>query len=239
MSTHDEIIGGDGDKSALVAEYVLGVLDANEHASVAAMIAASPELQREAQFWQLRLSALDSQFEEVTPPAHLLSKVEARLFGAPEKTGLFNGLWSNLGLWRGVTAGALAIAVAAIGFTILQPQPVTPETSQLVATLEAEGSTARFIALYDSASGNVRLNGVAGDVVADQDYELWLIEGENAPISLGVVPVNDRIEVALSEELRAKLAEGVVFAVTLEQKGGSPDGTPKGPVVAAGAATII
>ena len=217
-------------RGASVAEYVLGLLGPAEHARVGRLIEADPKLQRERDFWAGRFASLDKDFAEVPPPAHVLEQVEARLFGVKAKTSF----WESVALWRGITAGALAVAVAAFGFNLMQPAPsVTTLTTQLVAALEAEGSDVRFLALYDGA-GTVRLTALSGDVPSDRDLELWAIQGGNDPISMGVIPVNERSVVELSEQVRAGWGEGSVLAITLEPKGGAPEGKATGPVVALG-----
>ena len=229
MSEVQDSIGG-GERGALVAEYVLGVLGPAEHARVEALIASSPALQAEREFWSARFAALDNEFAEEAAPAHVLERVETRLFGKA-KTASF---WDSLALWRGITAGALAVAVAAIGFNLMQPSPsVTTLTTQLVAALEAEGSDVRFLALYDGA-GAVRLTALSGEVPSDRDLELWAIQDEQDPISMGVIPVNERSVVELSEQVQAGWGEGSVLAITLEPKGGSPEGKATGPIVALG-----
>ena len=133
MSEEQDSTGG-GERSALVAEYVLGLLGPAEHARVEALIASNPALQAERDFWAARFAALDDEFAEVAAPAHVLDRVETRLFGHAQKASI----WNSLALWRGITAGALAVAVAAIGFSLMQPAPsVTTLTTQLVAALEA------------------------------------------------------------------------------------------------------
>lgn len=221
---------GSEERGALVAEYVLGLLSRTEHERVERLIATNPLLKAEHDFWAARFSALDDAFAEVPPPAHVLRRVETRLFGAEAKPSL----WNSLALWRGTTAGALAGAVAAIGFNLMQPAPsVTTLTTQLVAALEAEGSDVRFLALYDGV-GTVRLTALSGDVPTDRDLELWAIQGGQDPISMGIIPVNARSEVELNEQIRAGWGEGSVLAITLEPKGGAPEGKATGPVVALG-----
>ena len=217
-------------RGALVAEYVLGLLGPQDHKRVGTMIDASPALQAERDFWSARFAALDTQFAETAAPSHVLDRIESRLFGAQAKPSI----WNSLALWRGITAGALAVAVAAIGFNLMQPAPdVSTLTTQLVAALEAEGSDVRFLALYDGA-GAVRLTALSGNVETDRDLELWAIQGGGDPISMGVVPVNARSVVELSEQVRAGWGEGSVLALTVEPKGGAPEGKPTGPVVASG-----
>jgi anti-sigma-K factor RskA len=222
-------IGGTA-RGALVAEYVLGLLGPAEHARMDALIAADPGLRAERDFWAARFAALDGEFAEVAAPAHALARIEARLFGPEDRPSL----WNSLALWRSVATAALAVAVAAIGFNLMQPAPdVTSLTIQLVAALEAEGSDVRFLALYDG-SGAVRLTALSGEVPSDRDLELWAIQGGNDPISMGVIPVNTRSVVELSDAVRAGWGEGSVLALTLEPKGGAPEGKATGPVVALG-----
>ena len=239
MSTDDHI-GGMDESSALVAEYALGVLPAADHAQAARRIAANPELRRELRAWQRRLSGLDGQFADAPAPASAWNRIEARLFGgAPAASG---GLWNSLAFWRGLAAGGLALAVAAVGFNLMQPRQLSPEEfgQQLVAAIQAnEGSGVEFVALYDTATGTVRLTSLSGEVAPDRDLELWYIKGEEPAVSMGVIPVNQRTEIDLSAEAKSKFAEGTVLAITLEQKGGSPTGKAQGPIVAVGKAMPI
>ena len=85
----------------------------------------------------------------------------------------------------------------------------------------------------------MRLLGLSGEAVPDKDFELWYIKGDEPAVSMGVIPVDARTEIALDPEARAKFDEGTILAVTLEQKGGSPTGVAQGPIVSVGAATRI
>jgi anti-sigma-K factor RskA len=236
----DDDIGGHGGTRALIGEYVLGLLDQEMHARVARMIAADPALAREEAFWQGRLALLDDEFGETAAPSRVLDRLETRLFGEPERTSLPTKLWNSLALWRGAAAAAALVAVVATGVSMMTPTPTSQDlATQLVAALEAEGSDVRFLALYDSSTGSVRLTGLSGAVGAEEDFELWAIQGGGAPISMGVIEANSRSEVPLSDTVRGGWGEGSVLAITIEPEGGSPTGDPTGPVVAQGIATPI
>jgi anti-sigma-K factor RskA len=223
-------------RQALVAEYVLGLLPSGEHERVGRLIEQSPALQAEHDMWMARFGGLDDEFAETAPPPHVRRAIEERLFGNGARRA---SLWDSLALWRGIAAGAVAVAVAAVGFTLLQPAPDAQAlANQLVAMLEEEGSDVRFVAFYDG-SGNVRLTGLSGAAVDNRDYELWAIQGDEAPVSMGVIPVNERSAVTLPPDILADWQEGSVLAVTLEPEGGAPQGIPTGPVVAKGAVTRI
>lgn len=229
--------GGSEDDQVLVAEYALDLLDGGERAAVARRIATEPALAAELKLWRQRLSTLDREFAETPAPANLLSRVEARLFGESKQAGW----WNSLMLWRALAAGALAVAVVAVGASLMQPRFDAQTTAmQLVAALQAqEGSGVEFVAFYDTGTKMVRILGLEGKPMADGDYELWYIAADQAPVSMGVIPVNDRMEIPLDAAAKARIGEGTTLAVTMEQKGGSPTGAPQGPVVAAGPAMPI
>ncbi|GHA32474.1 anti-sigma K factor RskA [Devosia pacifica] len=240
MSDETDITTQPDGERALVAEYVLGLLDSGQHEAVRAQIEADPRLQREERLWQWHFSALDDQFGDVPAPERLQRLTEERLFGRAEARGGLAGLWHNLALWRGLAAGALAVAVLAVGLATMMPQPSSTQlATELVAALQAEGSDVQFVALYDSESGNVRLVGLSGVAGPQQDFELWAIQGENPPISMGVIEAMTRNEVRVGPDVAPEWGPGSVLAITLEPEGGSPTGDPTGPVVAQGAATPI
>jgi anti-sigma-K factor RskA len=241
MSTQDDRRDGRDEDSILVGEFALGLLDAAQHEQVARRIAAEPALRADLRFWRHRLADLDTGFREQAAPAGALERLERRLFASAAPRASV-GWWNSLALWRSLAAGGVAVAVAAVGFNLMQPRQLDPSefATQLVAALQAqEGSGIEFVALYDVATGSVRLTALSGEVAPDRDLELWYIKGDDPAVSMGVVPVAGRTEIALDPEAQAKFDDGIVLALTLEQKGGSPTGVAQGPIVAVGAATPI
>jgi anti-sigma-K factor RskA len=235
MST-DGDIGDIRDEGILVGEFALGVLSPAEHAQMAARIAADSTLKAELVMWRQRLAGLNRDYAEERAPRAVLLRAEARLFPEPRSPGL----WNSLGFWRSLATGGVAVAVAAIGFNLMQPPPLDPDefATQLVAALQAqEGSGVSFVALYDSSSGMLRLTALSGEATPDKDFELWAIQGSEAPVSMGVVPIDARAEIVMPQDV--PFDAGTVLAVTLEPPGGSPTGGPTGPVVAMGKATAI
>jgi anti-sigma-K factor RskA len=238
MSTSDDIGTDFEGRNALVAEYVLGLLSAPEHERVGRLIEADQSLRAERDFWTSRFAALDADYEETPVPAHLYGAIAARAFGDVARASRSLPWWENLMAWRGIAAGALAVAVAAVGFNLMQPRFDADQMAiQLVAALQShEGSGIEFLAVYDQNQGQVRITSLKGTPVPEKDYELWYINGDQPPVSMGVIPVDQRREIAID---RSAIAAGTVLAVTLEQTGGSPTGAPQGPIVAMGPATAI
>ena len=205
----------------LAAEYVLGVLDLAERAAVEARMRRDAGFAARVQGWEVRLGDLNEGYDEVPAP-DLLPRIEARLFpqAAKQRRSWFSGL-----------LGAALASVAALGLVAwLALAPVDPT---LKAVLSADASPLRYEAVI--AGDEMTLTRVAGDAAsASQDYELWIIIGDAAPVSLGVLK-GDSVILPTPQGATA----GYVLAVTLEQLGGSPTGAPLGPIVAAGALTSI
>jgi anti-sigma-K factor RskA len=204
----------------MAAEYVLGVLDAAERAGAEARIAADPAFAAMVEGWAARLSPLDAEYPEVPAP-NVLPAVEARLFGASAAPPApARRIWSWL---TGALAG-MAVAAAAVVAVVLVAPPQGP--APLTATISGDAPVA-FAATWDGSALTV-VRTAGADPAAGQDYELWLIVGEAAPVSLGLLrgaavarPLDD-------------LPTGAVLAVSLEPEGGSPTGAPTGPVLAVG-----
>lgn len=222
--------GGD---EALAAEYVLGVLPAGERQAAARRIESEPAFARLVEDWQARLSPLDAGYEEVAPPASVKAGVDARLFGASRQAAR-PGIMHSLAFWRGVAAAAIAALLIAIAAPYLQPPAEPPAAQRLVASLASEGSDVRYLVVYDASAGEIGLSHVTGDRQGGRDFELWAIEGDAAPVSLGVIPVGANVHMAVAPAHRELIDSGVLFAISLEPEGGSPSGQPTGPVVAAG-----
>lgn len=225
--------GGD---EMVAAEYVLGVLPAAERAEAAARLEREPAFARLVDAWEERLSPLASSYPEVAPPAALKASIDRRLFEAASPTmqdaADRTGLWSSLALWRGLFAAAVAALLLVAVLPYLAPPPAAPRS--MVASLAAEGSDVHYLVVYDAAQGDVGLSHVSGERAKGHDFELWMIEGSNPPVSMGVIPVGSTAHIALAEAARERLAKGAVLAVSLEPAGGSPTGQPTGPVVASG-----
>jgi anti-sigma-K factor RskA len=224
--------GGD---DMFAAEYVLGVLPADERQIASRRIDSETDFARLVDGWEVHLSPLASAYPEIEPPASVKPAIDRRLFSSTAATSAEAraGLWSSLAFWRGLAAAAVAALAIYIAIPYVNP-PVAQPQARLVASLAAEGSDVKYLAVYDAAHHEVGLSHVSGERASGKDFELWMIEGKNPPVSMGVIPVGSTAHIVVSPAAQQKLAQGAVLAVSLEPAGGSPTGQPTGPVVAAG-----
>lgn len=219
----------------VAAEYVLGALSMDERQAVARRIASDPEFARMVDVWEGRLAPLAAGYPEVEAPATVKTAIEGRLFAssASPTAGTSSSLWSSLAFWRALATAAIAALVIAVVVPYINPLAETPQF-KLVASLADDGSDVKYLVVYDASHHDVRLSQVSGERASGKDFELWMIEGKNPPISMGVIPPGTTTRITVSPETQKKLAQGAILAVSLEPAGGSPTGQPTGPVVAAG-----
>ena len=209
------------DDDALAAEYVLGVLDLADRAMAEARLRSNSQFATLVTQWQNRLADLNDGYEAVPAP-NLMPQIEARLFPVAERRrGWFGAFW-GMGL-------AATAALALVTYLAL-----TPPAPTLTATLIADAGTAELTYQASIAGDQLTITHTSG-AGADGTHsaELWIIAGDNPPVSLGVL--DQTTETIL---LPGALA-GAVLAVTLEVAGGSPTGAPQGPVISKGALTAL
>lgn len=214
----------DDDPVLLAGEYALGVLAPEAMRAIAARLAGDPLLRGEVARWQNDLSALADSVPEAAPPPGALGRIEARLF--PEAR---QSLWRRLGILPALT-GALVAAVLLLLVTNLGLlQGEAPVAARIAA---ADGSLV-IAALWEADAGRLVLTPEAGAAPPGRVLELWLIAGDAAPVSLGLLSDAGATEITPAPA-HAALMPGAVLAVSEEPPGGSPTGAPTGAVMATG-----
>ncbi|SEK32137.1 Anti-sigma-K factor RskA [Roseovarius azorensis] len=228
MSDQDQ---PDRDEDRILAgEYALGLLSPEAAAAFEARLVREPELRDAYAAWAEDFAAMTGDIAPQQPPARVWAGIEGQLFGAARRrTGLPGHGW----LWGGVSAGVAAL-VLVFGLGIFRPQaPVAPVDAPYLADLAAEDGSLVVQAVYDDATGTLFVARETGAAAPGRALELWLIAGEAAPVSLGVLPEEARGVLDVPEALRDRV-DGAVLAISDEPSGGSPTGAPTGAVLAAG-----
>jgi len=229
---------GEGRDETIAGEYVLGLLSQSDRRKVEARIGKDTHFAALVAQWEANLSPLNDDYEQVAPPAGTFAAVENRLFGvtsAPGRSGLPGGLWNSAAFWRWAALACLIVAVGAVLSTNL---PQEAPQSGLVAELSGHSVGVDLLTRYDADSGRLRFTPVAAGQAEQKSLELWLVEGDAPPVSLGVLPQTGDGDVLVPPEMRARLVAGAVLAVSVEPFGGSPTGAATGPVIASGSVRL-
>jgi anti-sigma-K factor RskA len=225
-------LGGD---EAVAAEYVLGALGVDERQAVARRIENDAAFAQLVDRWEVTLAPMANAYAPIEPPASVKQALDRRLFATTAAATVETaGLWQSLAFWRGLTVAAFAALALWVAVPLLAPPPPVEPAQRLVASLAPQQSDVHYFVVYDAATKDIGLSHVTGERAADRDFELWVIEGDQPPKSVGVIPSGTSVHLAVTQDLERKIASGAVFAISVEPKGGSPTGAPTGPVVAAG-----
>lgn len=220
------------DDNALAGEYVLGVLPLAERRKVEERMARDSEFAALVASWQADLSNLDQAYQPETPPKGVKARIDARLFAEAARPA--GGLWGSLVFWRGLALASITVAAA---FGIYASDLGRPAGSgsapSLVAELGAPGSSVGLIAALDTEEGAFTITPAAFSPDDGKSLELWLVQGDGVPVSLGLVP-GDGGRLVLEPDLLKQVSDGGLLAVSVEPLGGSPTGTATGPVVLSG-----
>lgn len=223
-----------GRADALAAQYAAGTLRGGARRRYESLLAGHPALRDAHLRWQARLMPLAGVVPPQAPPAHVWRRIERRLWAgaAPARASW----WHRVALWRGLTAAA-SMTTLALALLLAAPERAVPP---VVVVLQGTGGAAEGINTFvASVSGDGRalvtrpLMPVS--VQTDRVLELWSVPPEGAPRSLGLISASGATVIA-RERLPAALLKGgtAALAVSLEPPGGSPTGTPTGPVLYAG-----
>ena len=233
--TPDEPPMSDADAQAL--DYALGALDRDGMRAADLRLRRDPAFRAEVEGWQRTLAPLTEAIAAVSPPPAVWDRIAEEIApAAPPAPAPRPSFWSSLGLWRGWAVGATVLAGVA-GLALLG-RPAAPSQALLVATLSGKGG-AVLTATYDATRGAVILTPAGKSDADGRTPELWVIEGNSPPRSLGTIDIANPGSHLIPPERLKGLKAGSTLAISLEPKGGSPTGAPTGPVVATGTLTGI
>jgi anti-sigma-K factor RskA len=237
--TDTDHIAPEDEGRVLAAEYVLGVLSAEERRAVEARMAEEASFAREIAEWEERLGGMASYVPPATPPAQTWLRIQASLGEQPfSTTPRPTSIWETLAFWRGLTIGSSVLAaacVAALVYIGMRPmQPAAPRTPLLATLSGTQTKMPNFVATIGADGHSLTIVPAALLTTDKRSMELWLIPQGGKPASLGLISAGQAVQLNLPPELAQQVATGASLAVSLEPPGGSPTGQPTGEVIALG-----
>lgn len=223
------------DNEALIAEYALGLLSAEEAKAFEDAMAGDAGLRASYALWVENLVSLTDDIAPVAPPPSAWARIEDRLF-APDPAP------ARLPFWRrwGIAPAALVGLAGAVAFAVFITIPAPGPQFNPAYHAEVVSQDGSFIvqAGFDPATATLRVIREAAEPRPDRVLELWVIAGDNPPASLGVLPEATTVDLAVPEALQAAV-QGGLLAISDEPPGGSPTGAPTGDVLAVGPLTLL
>jgi anti-sigma-K factor RskA len=219
------------------AEYALGTLSADERARMESRLKDDPALREAVRRWQTRLAPLDDTARAETPRPEVWRAIEqaTSLTGpAAEPESNVVHLRRQLGAWRTATmlTGALAAGLAVFVLFDQFVAPPASEAGRYIAVVDSGGVEPALIAAVDTTTGLIRIRRLTAEAPAGRSLELWHVGEGQAPRSLGLLQTN--LEAQTIGELPDGMPIEGTLAVSVEPAGGSPSGSPTGPIVYSG-----
>ena len=246
--------GNIDEREALAAEYALGVLGTADRAAAAALLARDSDFAAAVARWTSQLAPLVETLAPLPPSSGVWDRINAEVAPPVRRAPVTAtaqspaSFWSSLFVWRGMSFASTAAATA-LAFVALSPDqaPVLTSAPQQTARADVsaplllgDGNATMVAAAYDPNVREVLVTPAANvDIPAGRTMELWIIIGDKAPRSLGVITPGAAAAHVLPGDVRADLASGATLAISIEPLGGSRTGAPTGPVVAAGKLTAV
>lgn len=231
------------DWRALAAEYALRLPEGEDRLRAERLMSSDREFVAEVARWRGRLEPLVDELDPAVPPPDLWKRIERAIGGGGDNVVT---LRRQVTTWRAATAAISALA-ASLAVVLLIPRQaiaptppaeVRPASAPMVAMLDDNSKEMKAVATWDPAASQLVL-AVVGDMPADplHSHELWVIPSDGKPRSLGTMPASKQAHMELADALAGLLQQGATIAISVEPPGGSPRGSPTGPVVASGALT--
>lgn len=228
-------------RDALAAEYVLGTLRGRARRRFEHSLRTDPMLREHVRAWQARMAPLDAAANDVQPPAHVWDAIERRIGGAPRsqspaaaraRTPAAGGFWSNLAFWRGGAFAGLLLSLV-LG-ALLAVKSAEPQT--MVVIMEDQSAQPKITVSWEKErQGGRRLRlRVIGHQTMEPNttWELWMLpEGGSKPVSLGLINTHETQSLRVPRELAVAIDRARGLAMSVEPAGGSPTGSPTGPVL--------
>jgi len=222
-------------RDKLAAEYVLGTLRGRARARFEALMRYDPRLRSLVTDWENRLTPLAGAGADIAPPARVWDALSQRIAGKTRKPRL----WESLALWRGVAVTGAAFALILATVTGLGPES-KPPMSMVAVMNDTQGQPAMTVSWPSMKAARdpyirIKVTQKHPTMAPGTAWELWMLpSGEGKPVSLGLITTDTDQVMKLSSEQAARIESAWGIAMSVEPSGGSPSGTPTGPLVMKG-----
>lgn len=218
-------------RDKLASEYVLGTLRGRARARFQGLLKYDPALRQLVADWERKLMPLAVAAGDVQPHARVWHRIAARIGGRPR-----TGWLASLVLWRGLALASTTLALAMTIFIGAQPAPEPPVA--MVAVMSDERAQPSMVVSWppskSAREAHLRIKIIQDHptMAANTSWELWMLPGgKAAPISLGLVGLQENQILKLKPEYADMMGRAWGMALSVEPAGGSPTGAPTGPVI--------
>jgi anti-sigma-K factor RskA len=152
----------------------------------------------------------------------------------------------NVGPWRGLAIGAIAIAILLAAFIAVTQLGLSAgrgaqtaagvakpaSVPQLVAVLQQEPTAPAFLVMVDPQQRSITVRRLTAAPDSGRSYELWLYSSRSPkPASLGAVGNSEVTTRPIPQNIDIETMRSATYSVSLEPASGSATGAPSGPTL--------
>jgi anti-sigma-K factor RskA len=202
-------------RNQAAAEYVLGILTAQDKARVEALMAVSHDMQKEIESWREHLDVFNRNLKPIAPPTNIWKNINKET--KPEKE-----VWS----WRSLAGFSLALMLS-VGIFLQWPQDGKIYSVPLIANENQQPGWVMNTSM--SKKQLVVESQYPVDMPENTYYELWLMEKGHEPMSLGFLPASGKKVIPFEKSWADRILDCEIL-VTMEGPKGAPNGYSMGPV---------
>jgi anti-sigma-K factor RskA len=208
----------------LAAAYAAGSLRGRARARFERLCRDDASAGRARRGWEERLLPLALMLDPVAPSSLVWSSIRMRI----DSSSTGPAVKAPRQRWRWLAAAAVVLLALLVGRLTLRSTQWQP-----VATLAQANAAPMWQVQRSADSGELRLRTLGpATAPAGSSYELWVIPAAGGnPVSLGLLPAQGDLIRVLSAVQRDLVRTAMNIAVSVEPAGGSPTGTPTGPVI--------
>lgn len=138
------------DLEVLAAEHVLGVSTREERIAFEQLAASVTDAADAKLAWENRLADLNADYAPIVPPASVKAEIDKRLFASTAVASVApSGWWNAVGLWRGLTGVATAVAIFFGVSNADLTQKLETSGGELTAALDTKTQAEETLAAFE------------------------------------------------------------------------------------------
>jgi anti-sigma-K factor RskA len=221
----------------LAGDYVLGTMGGRARRRFRQLMAERGYIEQAVSEWERRLNPLGNAVAPVAPHPRVWRHIRREIAADRRRRKSF---WSSLTPWQTTMLFAVVILGGLLTYQILAPVAVRTVVTPAVAPVPSYVSVLvnkKHIPMIVATATKRPQRLIVfmmqkPRVPADKDLELWAIPQKGgAPISMGLLSKGQKTLVRLNKRDTRVIPKTSALAISREPKGGSPTGSPTGPVL--------
>ena len=212
-------------REKLAAEYVLGTLTGSARKRFERAMMEDWRVREEVWLWEGQFAPMLMSAQPVAVSRNGFERISQRLFSTRPAP--------RLSQWLPALSSALLGAVLASVLLLLVLPATRDNFTPAFAAVAQNENQVDWRFSFNTDFSTLSVSAINAPLPgSNKDYELWVLPGTGAPLSLGIIRAGNQSGlITLNTQQQQALKHDRLLAISIEPHGGSPSGAPTGPVV--------